>query len=65
MSDQLRQLGIELIEGYGADQIALKPDMYVIGNVVSRKHPPDGSPKFPLSEAILDTGAAYTSGPCG
>ena len=63
MSDQLRQLGIELIEGYGADQIALKPDMYVIGNVVSRKHLADGSPKFPLMEAILDTGAAYTSGP--
>ena len=63
MSDQLRQLGIELSEGYGADQIALKPDMYVIGNVVSRKHLADGSPKFPLMEAILDTGAAYTSGP--
>ena len=63
MSDQLRQLGIELIEGYGADQIALQPDMYVVGNVVSRKHLPDGSPKFPLMEAILDTGAPYTSGP--
>ncbi len=63
MSDQLRQLGIELIEGYGADQIALKPDMYVVGNVVSRKRLADGSPKFPLMEAILDTGAAYTSGP--
>ena len=63
MSDQLRQLGIELIEGYGTDQIALNPDMYVIGNVVSRKHLADGLPKFPLMEAILDTGAAYTSGP--
>jgi UDP-N-acetylmuramate: L-alanyl-gamma-D-glutamyl-meso-diaminopimelate ligase len=63
MSDQLRQLGIELIEGYGADQIALQPDMYVVGNVVSRQRLPDGSPKFPLMEAILDTGAPYTSGP--
>ncbi|GGH53505.1 UDP-N-acetylmuramate--L-alanyl-gamma-D-glutamyl-meso-2,6-diaminoheptandioate ligase [Comamonas phosphati] len=63
MSDQLRQLGIELIEGYGADQIALRPDMYVVGNVVGRKRLPDGSPKFPLMEAILDTGAPYTSGP--
>ncbi|WP_043815303.1 UDP-N-acetylmuramate:L-alanyl-gamma-D-glutamyl-meso-diaminopimelate ligase [Rubrivivax gelatinosus] len=26
MSDQLRSLGIELIEGFGADQLALKPD---------------------------------------
>ena len=63
MSDQLRALGIELIEGYGADQLALKPDMYVVGNVVSRARLPDGSPKFPLMEAILDAGAAYTSGP--
>lgn len=63
MSDQLRALGIDLIEGYGADQMALKPDVYVIGNVVSRARAPDGTPKFPLMEAILDSGAAYTSGP--
>ena len=63
MSDQLRALGIELIEGYGADQLSLQPDLFVIGNVVSRARLPDGSPKFPLMEAILDTGAAYTSGP--
>lgn len=63
MSDQLRSLGIELIEGFDADQMHLKPDMYVIGNVVSRARLPDGSPKFPLMEAILESGAAYTSGP--
>ncbi|GKT17954.1 UDP-N-acetylmuramate:L-alanyl-gamma-D-glutamyl-meso-diaminopimelate ligase [Acidovorax sp. SUPP2522] len=63
MSDQLRALGIELIEGYGADQMALAPDAFVIGNVVSRARLPDGTPKFPLMEAILDAGAAYTSGP--
>ena len=63
MSDQLRALGIELIEGYGADQLALRPDMFVIGNVVSRARLPDGSPKYPLMEAILDAGAPYTSGP--
>ena len=55
MSDQLRALGIELIEGFSADQVALKPDVYVIGNVVTRGNP--------LMEAILDTGAPYTSGP--
>ena len=27
MSDQLRGLGIELIEGYGADQLALAPSI--------------------------------------
>ena len=63
MSDQLRALGIELIEGFGADQMALNPDMFVIGNVVSRAHLADGTPKFPLMEAILDAGAPYTSGP--
>ncbi|MCE1162726.1 MAG: UDP-N-acetylmuramate:L-alanyl-gamma-D-glutamyl-meso-diaminopimelate ligase [Thiomonas sp.] len=55
MSTQLQQLGIELVEGYGADQLALKPDLWVIGNVVSRGNP--------LMEAILDAGLPYVSGP--
>ncbi|MGI4779605.1 MAG: UDP-N-acetylmuramate:L-alanyl-gamma-D-glutamyl-meso-diaminopimelate ligase [Janthinobacterium lividum] len=63
MSDQLRMLGIGLIEGFGADQLALAPDMFVVGNVVSRARLPDGNAKFPLMEAILDAGAPYTSGP--
>lgn len=63
MSDQLRALGIDLIEGFGAEQLALKPDVFVIGNVVSRVHNPDGTPKFPLMEAILDAGMPYISGP--
>ncbi|MDB5943506.1 MAG: mpl [Ramlibacter sp.] len=63
MSDQLRALGIELIEGYGAEQMAFKPDVWVVGNVVSRARTADGQPRYPLMEAILDAGAAYTSGP--
>ncbi|MBC7700643.1 UDP-N-acetylmuramate:L-alanyl-gamma-D-glutamyl-meso-diaminopimelate ligase [Aquabacterium sp.] len=55
MSDQLRALGIELIEGYTPDQLDLKPDLFVIGNVVSRGNP--------LMEAILNAGLPYTSGP--
>ena len=55
MSEQLRALGIDLIEGFDADQLGLKPDTFVIGNVVKRGNP--------LMEAILDAGAAYTSGP--
>jgi UDP-N-acetylmuramate: L-alanyl-gamma-D-glutamyl-meso-diaminopimelate ligase len=55
MSDQLRALGIELVEGFGAEQLALQPDLFVIGNVIVRGNP--------LMEAILDAGAAYTSGP--
>jgi UDP-N-acetylmuramate: L-alanyl-gamma-D-glutamyl-meso-diaminopimelate ligase len=63
MSDQLRALGIELIEGFDAAQINLKPDMFVVGNVVSRARLADGTPKFALMEAIMDAGAPYTSGP--
>jgi UDP-N-acetylmuramate: L-alanyl-gamma-D-glutamyl-meso-diaminopimelate ligase len=63
MSDQLRALGIELIEGFDAGQMGLQPDLFVVGNVVGRTRLPDGTPKFPLMEAILDAGAAYTSGP--
>jgi UDP-N-acetylmuramate: L-alanyl-gamma-D-glutamyl-meso-diaminopimelate ligase len=55
MSDQLRALGIELVEGYGADQHSFKPDLFVVGNVVTRGNP--------LMEAILDAGLPYTSGP--
>ena len=55
MSDQLRALDIELIEGFGAEQLALKPDLFVVGNVVSRGNV--------LMEAILDAGLPYTSGP--
>ncbi len=55
MSDQLRALGIDLIEGYGVEQLSLQPDLFVIGNVVSRGNP--------LMEAILDAGLPYTSGP--
>ena len=63
MSDQLQALGIELIEGFGAEQMRLQPDLYVVGNVVSRSRLPSGEPKFPLMEAILESGAPYTSGP--
>ena len=55
MSDQLKALGIELIEGFGEDQIGLGPDLWVIGNVVTRGNP--------LMEAILDRGERYVSGP--
>jgi len=55
MSTQLEAQGIELVEGYGAEQLALEPDLFVIGNVVSRGNP--------LMEAILDRGLPYTSGP--
>ena len=55
MSTQLQEQGIELIDGYDEKQIELKPDLFVIGNVVSRGNP--------LMEAILDRGLPYVSGP--
>jgi len=55
MSDQLRALGIDLIEGYDAKQAGIKADIFVVGNVVTRGNP--------LMEAILERNLAYTSGP--
>ena len=55
MSTQLEEQGIELIEGFDPGQLALAPDLWVIGNVVARGNP--------LMEAILDRGDRYISGP--
>jgi UDP-N-acetylmuramate: L-alanyl-gamma-D-glutamyl-meso-diaminopimelate ligase len=55
MSEQLKSLGIDLIEGYSSEQIALNPDLYVIGNVVTRGNP--------LMEEILNRNLSYISGP--
>ena len=55
MSTQLEAAGIELIEGYGVEQLQLEPDCYVVGNAISRGNP--------LLEEILDRGLPYISGP--
>jgi UDP-N-acetylmuramate: L-alanyl-gamma-D-glutamyl-meso-diaminopimelate ligase len=55
MSTQLEAQGIALIEGFDAAQIRLAPDVYVIGNVVTRGNP--------LMEEILNRGLPYISGP--
>jgi UDP-N-acetylmuramate: L-alanyl-gamma-D-glutamyl-meso-diaminopimelate ligase len=55
MSEQLTALGIELIEGYGPSQLSLKPDVVVVGNVMSRGNA--------LVEALLESQIPYTSGP--
>jgi UDP-N-acetylmuramate: L-alanyl-gamma-D-glutamyl-meso-diaminopimelate ligase len=55
MSDQLVASGIELIQGFEADQLALKPDLWVVGNVARRG--------LPLIEAILNQRLPMTSGP--
>jgi UDP-N-acetylmuramate: L-alanyl-gamma-D-glutamyl-meso-diaminopimelate ligase len=55
MSTQLQAQGIDLIEGFEPSQIELKPDLFVIGNVVSRGNP--------LMEEILNRGLDFISGP--
>ena len=55
MSTQLEAQGIELIEGFSADQIELEPDIFVIGNVISRGNL--------LMEEILNRNLSYASGP--
>jgi UDP-N-acetylmuramate: L-alanyl-gamma-D-glutamyl-meso-diaminopimelate ligase len=55
MSTQLTTLGIEFVQGYGAEQLDLNPDVVVVGNALSRGRP--------VIEAMLDRGMAYTSGP--
>ncbi len=58
MSTQLEAQGIELIEGFSPEQLLqfeTMPDLFVVGNVVSRGNP--------LMEAILNQGLPYISGP--
>ncbi len=55
MSTQLAAQGIDLIEGYGADQCSLGPNVFVVGNAISRGNP--------LLEEILDRDLPYVSGP--
>jgi UDP-N-acetylmuramate: L-alanyl-gamma-D-glutamyl-meso-diaminopimelate ligase len=56
MSDQLRAIGIDLHEGYDAEQLERYPaDLYVVGNAMTRGKP--------VIEAILDRNLPYLSGP--
>ncbi len=55
MSTQLEAAGITLVEGYDAGQVSLAPDLYLVGNAISRGNP--------LLEEILDRGLPYASGP--
>jgi UDP-N-acetylmuramate: L-alanyl-gamma-D-glutamyl-meso-diaminopimelate ligase len=56
MSEQLRGLGIEVHEGYDAQQLdRYRADLYVVGNAMVRG--------MPVVEEMLDRGFAYNSGP--
>jgi UDP-N-acetylmuramate: L-alanyl-gamma-D-glutamyl-meso-diaminopimelate ligase len=54
MNTQLESLGIELFEGYSADNIPESADIVIVGNTISR-----GNPEL---ESVLDKGLRYTSG---
>jgi UDP-N-acetylmuramate: L-alanyl-gamma-D-glutamyl-meso-diaminopimelate ligase len=55
MSTQLEAQGIALIDGYDPAQLDLKPDIVLVGNVMSRGNP--------LIERLLDSGLPFSSGP--
>ncbi|MEJ0085437.1 MAG: UDP-N-acetylmuramate:L-alanyl-gamma-D-glutamyl-meso-diaminopimelate ligase [Pseudomonadota bacterium] len=55
MSTQLEALGIELTQGFEAAQLAPRPDVVVVGNVMTRG--------MPVIEALLESNIPYTSGP--
>ena len=55
MSTQLQSQGIDLTEGWDPKQLDIRPDLFVVGNVVSRGNL--------LVEEILDRSLPYTSGP--
>ncbi|MFT6100812.1 MAG: UDP-N-acetylmuramate: L-alanyl-gamma-D-glutamyl-meso-diaminopimelate ligase [Arenicella sp.] len=54
MSTQLESLGVDLFEGYSADNIPEDTDLILVGNTISR-----GNPEL---ESVLDKGLPYTSG---
>ena len=55
MSTQLESLGIELTQGFDAAQLSPRPDVVVVGNVMTRG--------MPVIEALLESNIPYTSGP--
>ena len=55
MSDQLESLGVELHQGYDAEQLSIKPDCVVVGNALSRG--------MPVVEELLNSNQPSLSGP--
>lgn len=55
MSTFLESKDIQITPGFDANQVNLKPDLFIVGNVVSRGNP--------LMEEILNQNLRYQSGP--
>ena len=55
MSTRLRELGIEPVAGFDPEQLEVRPDLVLVGNLMSRG--------MPIVEALLDSGLRFMSGP--
>ncbi len=55
MSDQLRQAGIDIVQGFDAEQLDCKPDLIVAGNIMKRG--------MSVIERMLDEKLPYMSAP--
>jgi len=53
MSTQLQELGIQILEGYRAENLQPRPDAVIIGNVITRANPE--------AQECLTSGIAYSS----
>lgn len=55
MSTQLNELGIEIFQGYKAENLVPRPDLVIVGNVISSH--------FAEAQALLNSDIPYTSLP--
>ncbi|OFZ15996.1 MAG: UDP-N-acetylmuramate:L-alanyl-gamma-D-glutamyl-meso-diaminopimelate ligase [Bdellovibrionales bacterium RBG_16_40_8] len=55
MSTQLEELGISIMQGYKKENLTIKPDLVIVGNVITRNHEE--------AKALLETDIPYTSLP--
>ena len=55
MSTYLEEQGVTIVQGFGVDQLDLKPDVIVVGNTMKRG--------MPIVEALLNQKLNFVSGP--
>ncbi|MBK7892607.1 MAG: hypothetical protein IPJ84_17700 [Bdellovibrionales bacterium] len=55
MSTQLEKLGIQIMQGYKRENLNVRPDLVIVGNVISRK--------YEEAEALLESDIPFTSLP--
>src|ERR1700761_6824080 len=55
MSTQLEKIGIKIMEGYKRENLSVRPDLVIVGNVISRQ--------FDEAQALLESDIPFTSLP--